>query len=86
MKRIALMTVLALALALPGCMSFRAHRHSHPTLPHPGHRSSACYGTPTLGRELMDLKDARTRRAISKEEHEQYKVTLKNLPCRRHHK
>ena len=72
MKRIALMTVLAVALALPGCMAIGARGHT--------------YKSPTIGRELMDLKEARDTGAISEKEYAEHKAKLKRCRCRRHGK
>jgi len=72
MKRIVLMTVLALALALPGCMAIGAGGHT--------------YKTPTIGKELMDLKEARDSGAVSEKEYAEYKAKLKRCRFRRHGK
>ena len=71
MKKIALMTVLAVALALPGCLAIGAGGRIH--------------RPPTIGREFIDLKKAHDSGAISDKEYARHKAKLKSShPCRHH--
>ena len=72
MRRIVLMTVLAFAMALPGCMAIGARGHT--------------YKSPTIGKELIDLKEARDTGAISEKEYAEHKAKLKRCRCSRHRK